>query len=74
MLDLINSITALSVIKIAFLLITGIYIAFLLVVFKQARAMAGVIRDNSASGILNSIALFNVLIGILIFVAALVIL
>ena len=60
--------------KLGFLLLNGIYIVFLLIVYKQANAMNRVIHDNGASSLINYIALVNIVIGILIFVTALVIL
>ena len=60
--------------KLGFLLLNGIYIVFLLIVYKQAKSMNEVIHDNGASSLINYIALVNILIGILIFVTALVIL
>lgn len=61
-------------IKIGFLILSGLYLVFLLVVYKQAHAMQRVANDGSASSIVNSFALLNVILGILLFVAALVIL
>lgn len=60
--------------KIGFLILSGLYLAFLLVVYKQAHAMQRVVSDGSASSIVNSFALLNVILGILLFVAALIIL
>ncbi|KKQ34516.1 MAG: hypothetical protein US51_C0036G0009 [Microgenomates group bacterium GW2011_GWA2_37_6] len=64
----------LILVKIGFLILNGLYLAFLLVVYKQSRAMQRVVNDGSASSIVNSFALLNVILGILLFVAALVIL
>lgn len=61
-------------IKLGFLILNALYIAFLLVVYKQARAMQNVVNDGSASSVVNSVAFLNVIIGILLFVTALVIL
>lgn len=61
-------------IKIGFLILSGLYLVFLLVVYKQAHSMQRVVNDGSASSIVNSFALLNVILGILLFVAALVIL
>lgn len=69
-----NIFSALTVIKIIFLIVNAIYIGFLLVVYKQARAMQAVVNDNGASALLNTVAFLNILIGISLFVAALVIL
>lgn len=75
MLDLIfNIISALTLIKITFLIVNAIYVIFLLVVFKQARALQAVVNDNGASTLLNTVAFLNILIGISLFVAALIIL
>ncbi len=60
--------------KIGFLILSGIYIIFLLIILQQARAMSRVVNDKGASSLINYFALVNILIGILIFVAALVIL
>ena len=60
--------------KFGFLILNGIYIVFLFVVYKQARAMDRVIHDNGASSLINYITLVNIVIGILIFITALVIL
>lgn len=72
--EVFNIISVLTLIKITFLIVNGIYVAFLLVVYKQARAMQAVVNDGSASSLLNIIALLNILIGISLFVAALIIL
>lgn len=72
--EVFNIISALTLIKITFLIVNGIYVAFLLVVYKQSRAMQAVVNDDGASSLLNTIALLNILIGISLFVAALVIL
>ena len=61
-------------IKFGLLILTGMYILFLLVVLKQTRAMSGVIKYTSVSTTITAVALFNVIFGILLFVAALVIL
>lgn len=72
--ELFTGFQLLTAVKIAFLILAGIYVAFLLVVYKQARAMQAVVNDNGASTFINSIALLHVIIGISIFVAALIIL
>lgn len=69
-----NILSVLTLIKVTFLIVSGIYVAFLLVVYKQSRAMQAVVNDNGASSLLNLIALLNVFVGISLFVAALVIL
>lgn len=75
MLDIIfNILRGLVLIKIAFLILNGIYLIFLFVVYKQSLAMQRVIDDSQASSVLNSVALFNIIVGISLFVAALVIL
>jgi hypothetical protein len=57
-----------------FLLLNLIAIIFLLIVYKQARSMQKVVDDGASSILLNSIALINAIIGLIIFVAALIIL
>lgn len=57
-----------------FLILNGVYIIFLMVVLQQAKAMKGVIDAGPVSSLLIYIVLANILVGILIFVAALVIL
>lgn len=75
MLDLIfNIFQGLVLVKIGFLILNGLYIAFLLVVFKQSHAMQRVINDISASNLINLLALVNIVIAISLFVTALVIL
>ncbi len=70
----INLFQFLTILKFAFLLLNLIVIIFLLIVYKQARAMQKVVDDGASSILLNSIALFSVIIGMIIFVAALIIL
>ena len=60
--------------KIGFLILSGIYIIFLFIVYQQANAMKKVIDAGPVSNLLILFALANIIIGILIFVAALVIL
>lgn len=60
--------------KIGFLILDGIYIVFLLIVFQQAKAMKRVIDAGPVSNLIIWFALANIVIGILIFVAALAIL
>ena len=75
MLDLIiNFFQFLTILKFAFLLLNLIAIIFLLIVYKQARAMQKVVDDGASSILLNSIAIINAIIGVIIFVAALIIL
>lgn len=62
------------ILKIGFLILNGVYIIFLLVILQQVRAMSRVVNDKGASSLINYFALVNIVIGILIFVAALVIL
>ncbi|MBI2621418.1 MAG: hypothetical protein HYW63_02100 [Candidatus Levybacteria bacterium] len=69
-----NIFSALTLIKVIFLIVNGMYVGFLLVVYKQSRAMQAVVNDGTSSSLLNSIALLNVIIGISIFVAALIVL
>ncbi len=72
--QIINLFQFLTILKFAFLLLNLIVIIFLLIVYKQARAMQKVVDDGASSILLNSIALFSVIIGMIIFVAALIIL
>lgn len=75
MLELINNLLqGFVLIKIGFLILDGLYIVFLLIVFKQARSMQNVINDGSASSLVDTVALINIIIAICLFVAALVIL
>lgn len=74
MLDFINTPFLDLVFKLGFLILNGVYILFLLIVYQQTRSMSRVIHDHGASSLINLIALANIVIGILIFVAALVIL
>jgi len=60
--------------KVGFLILNGVYIIFLLIVFQQANSMKKVIDAGSVSNLIILFALANIIIGILIFVAALVIL
>ncbi len=75
MLDLILSLfQGFLLIKVGFLTINALYVVFLLIVFNQSRAMTRVINDSPASSIISLFALFNIIVGISIFVAALIIL
>lgn len=74
MLETIITLIQTYLLKIGFLILDGAYIIFLLVVFQQARAMRRVIEAGPVSSLIIYLALVNILIGILIFVAALVIL
>lgn len=75
MLDLIlNFFQFLTILKFVFLLLNLMAIIFLLIVYKQARAMQKVVDDGASSILLNSIAIINAIIGMIIFVAALIIL
>lgn len=75
MLDLIfNFFQGFILIKLGLLILSGFYVVFLLVVFKQVHAMQRVINDNLTSNLINLVALFNIVIGILLFVAALILL
>jgi hypothetical protein len=60
--------------KFGFLVLNGIYIIFLVIVFQQANAMKRVIDAGFVSNLIIYFALANIIIGILIFVAAFVIL
>ena len=72
--QLLSVINGLFLLKISFLILSGILFVFLLVVLKQAYAMQRVINDDSASSIVNGVALFNLFLGFLFFVTALVVL
>ena len=72
--NLLNIFQGFFLIKLGFLIICGIFTFFLFIVYKQAKAMNRVIIDGNGSGLVNSVALFNLFVGILIFVAALIIL
>lgn len=72
--EVFNIISVLTLIKVTFLVVNGIYVGFLLVVYKQSRAMQAVVNDNGASSLLNTVALFNIIVGVLLFVTALIIL
>ena len=75
MLDTILSIfQGLILVKVGFLIIAGLYIAFLLVMYNQVKSMQRVISDNGASDVVNKVALVYVFIGVSLFVTALVIL
>ncbi len=75
MLDLLfNFFQFLTILKLVFLLLNLIAIIFLLIVYKQARAMQKVVDDGASSILLNLIAIINAIIGMIIFVAALIIL
>ncbi len=71
---IINSLTGLVLIKIGYLILSGLLFVFLLVVLKQAYAMRAVINDEPASSLVNSVALLNIIVGFSLFVAALVVL
>ena len=60
--------------KFGFLLLNGIYIIFLIIVLQQANAMKRVIDTGFSSSLIIYFALANIVIGILIFISALVIL
>lgn len=60
--------------KIGFLILVGVYIIFLFILLQQANAMKRVIDTGFASNLIIYFALANIVIGVLIFVAALVIL
>lgn len=62
------------ILKIGFLILNGVYILFLFIIYQQTKAMSKVVNDKGSSSLINYFALVNILIGILIFVAALVIL
>lgn len=72
--EIFNITQTLTIIKILFLIVNGIYVAFLLVVYKQSKSMQAVVNDGSASSFVSSIAFINIVIGISLFVAALIIL
>ncbi len=60
--------------KIGFLTVNFFFIIFLLVVYKQQKAMGRVIYDDGASALVNSISIIAIVISISLFAAALVIL
>lgn len=60
--------------KIGFLILNGILIAFLIIVFQQAKSMEKVIKDDGASTLINFVSLANIVVAIGIFVTALVLL
>jgi hypothetical protein len=64
----------LILVKVGFLIVNALYIAFILVVYKQAKAMQNVIDDAGTSGLIDTVALINIIAGIIIFIAALIIL
>jgi hypothetical protein len=60
--------------KFGFLILNAVYIIFLIIVFQQANAMKRVIDTGFVSNLIIYFALANIIIGILIFIAAFVIL
>ena len=62
------------ILKLGFLILNGIYIIFLIIVLQQANAMKRVIDTGFISNLIIYFALANIIIGILIFISALVIL
>jgi len=60
--------------KIGFLILNAVYVIFLFIVFQQANAMKRVIDTGFVSSLIIYFTLANIVIGILIFIAALVIL
>ena len=60
--------------KFGFLILNGVYIIFLIIVLQQANAMKRVIDTGFVSNLIIYFALANIVIGILIFISALVIL
>ena len=72
--NLFDAFNGLLFIKLAFLIVIFMYLIFSLVVLKQAYAMKNVIDYTGLSASINTVAIINVLIGILFFVAALIIL
>lgn len=72
--NLFNAFNGFLLIKLAFLIVIFMYIIFSLVVLKQSYAMKNVINYIGLSAAINTVAIINVLIGILFFVAALIIL
>jgi len=71
---LFNAFNGLLFVKLAFLIVIFMYLIFSLVVLKQAYAMKNVINYKGLSAAINTVAIINVLIGILFFVAALIVL
>ena len=72
--NLFDAFNGLLFIKLAFLIVIFMYIIFSLVVLKQAYAMKNVINYIGLSAAINTVAIINVFLGILFFVAALLIL
>lgn len=72
--SLIGILQGLVLVKLGLLIVSALYIAFLLVVFKQSKAMQNVINDTTTSGLIDTIAFSQIVIGIAIFIAALIIL
>ncbi|KKQ74974.1 MAG: hypothetical protein US96_C0020G0010 [Candidatus Woesebacteria bacterium GW2011_GWB1_38_5b] len=64
----------LMLVKFAFLLVIFMYVVFSLVVLKQSYAMKNVINYAGLSPVINMVAAIHVIIGVLIFVTALLIL
>ena len=60
--------------KIGFLILDAVYVIFLVIVFQQANAMKRVIDTGFVSNLIIYFALANIIIVILIFIAAFVIL
>jgi hypothetical protein len=60
--------------KFGFLILNAVYVIFLIIVFQQANAMKRVIDTGFVSSLIIYFTLANIVIGILIFIAALVIL
>lgn len=62
------------ILKFGFLILNGIYVIFLIIILQQANAMKRVIDTGFISNLIIYFALANIIIGILIFISALVIL
>jgi len=62
------------ILKIGFLILNAVYVVFLFIIFQQANAMKRVVDTGPDSNLIIYFALANIIIGILIFISALVIL
>jgi len=72
--NLIGILQGLVLVKLGLLIVSALYIAFLLVVLKQSKAMQNVINDTTTSGLIDTIAFSQIVVGIAIFITALIIL
>ena len=74
MLDQVAVFAGSYLLKIGFLILNGILIAFLIIIYQQATSMEKVIKDDGGSTLINLVSLANIFIAIAIFVAALILL